>query len=87
MSTEERLSEAERMFEVSSAAILDRGRVRRVVLARQAVMWALRDAGWTTVAIGVLFGRDHTTVIWNVEQAERRALRDPRYALFLAAMR
>lgn len=80
-------TEAARQFGVPRTAMLDRGRVREIVKARHAVMWALRDAGWTYMAIGALFGRDHTTVISDVAEAERRALSDPDYALRLAAIR
>ena len=87
MSTDDRLSEAARLFNIPATVLLRRGRSWQTCRARNAVMWALRDAGWTTVAIAELFGRDHTTVLSNVAEAERRATRDPAYALTLAAMR
>lgn len=37
-------------------------RTRRVAVVRQHAMTALREAGFTVIAIGAYFDRDHTTV-------------------------
>jgi len=45
-------------------------RHRGVVRARWAVMVALHRRGWSTVQIGRLMGRDHTTVMHGLKQAD-----------------
>ena len=77
------LERAANVFDLPLAAIPGRSRERRVVEARQAVCLALRRDHWTVVAIGELIGRDHTTVIYSVQAAERRAVESPEYALDL----
>jgi chromosomal replication initiator protein len=83
------LETAARTFEVSRTALTSRSQQRHIVQARQAVAWALRRTRpeLSLAAIGeVLGGRDHTTIIWAVEAAERRAKADPRYAQRLSAL-
>lgn len=87
MTTDDRLTEAARVFDLPPAVLLQRDRSRRVAEARNAVMWALRNAGMTCTDIAALFNRDHTTVLSNVAAAERLAVSDVGYALRLAAIR
>lgn len=50
---------------------------RQAVHARQECWFLLRDRGWTYPRIGMLFDRDHTTVmtgVWNYEQRLGRDL-------------
>jgi chromosomal replication initiator protein len=80
---------AARTFEVSRAALIGGSRQRHIVQARQALAWALRQTHpeLSLAAIGdLLGGRDHTTILWALEAAERRARDDPRYALRLSAL-
>jgi chromosomal replication initiator protein len=80
---------AARTFEVPRTALLGRSRRRHIVYARQALAWALRHTHpeLSLSAIGdLLGGRDHTTIIWAIEAAERRAKADPRYAVRLGAL-
>ena len=65
-----------------------RGGRGHLTQARQAVAWALRQAGYTVVEIGELMGgRDHTTICYATKQAELRARENVDYALKLAALR
>jgi chromosomal replication initiator protein len=69
--------------------LVGRSQRRHVVYARQALAWVLRRTHpeLSLAAIGdVLGGRDHTTILWAIEAAERRAKADPRYALRLSAL-
>ena len=52
---------AERGFTVET--ILGRGRSHPIVAVRWEVWRRLHDAGWSSVAIGKAFDRDHTTVL------------------------
>lgn len=64
------------------------GRERRLVAARQAVAWALYEAGYGVIEIGKLMdGRDHSTICYATKQAELRACENVDYALKLAALR
>lgn len=59
--------------------LLSRSRAARVVEARQALSWALRQGGWSLEEIGDLLDRHHTTIMDQVEIAERRAKQNARY--------
>ena len=52
---------AERGFTVET--ILGRGRSHPIVAVRWEVWRRLHDAGWSSVAIGRAFDRDHTTIL------------------------
>jgi chromosomal replication initiation ATPase DnaA len=45
-------------------------RHKGVVRARWALMVALHLRGWSTVQIGRLLGRDHTTIMYGLKQAD-----------------
>jgi chromosomal replication initiator protein len=80
---------AARTFEVPRAALISGSRQRHIVQARQALAWALRQTHLelSLAAIGdLLGGRDHTTIMWAIGAAERRARENPRYALRLSAL-
>jgi hypothetical protein len=68
------------LFNVERAALLGRSRVSRVVEARQALAWALRQSDWTLESIGDLLHKDHTTIMYSIKAVERRAKRDTRLA-------
>jgi chromosomal replication initiator protein len=76
------------LFDVERGALLRSCRQQHVVMARQALMYALRAATPLSYeAIGELLGRrHHSTVMWGVEAAERRAIADVDYALKLCAL-
>ena len=76
------------LFDVERGALLRSCRQQHVVLARQALMYALRaTTPLSYQAIAELLGRrHHTTVMWGVVAAERRAIVDVDYALKLCAL-
>jgi len=63
-----------------------RGRRARITQARIAITAILRDHGYTVVEIGLLLGRDHTTVCYYTERCGRLARDDPAFAARLRAL-
>lgn len=60
-----------RVWGVRAEEMLSRDKSHEVVMARFAVMFALRTLfGWTFPRIGKALGRDHGTVIYGVEQVQ-----------------
>lgn len=82
MKPHETLGPAAEIFGVEPAALTGRSRSQHVAWARQALMWALpqRYAGLSSLEIGRLLHKDHSTVLYGQEAAERRRESDPRYA-------
>ncbi len=82
------LARAASLFGVDPRALTNGSRERHVAHARQAVMYAIyQRSAMSYEAIGELLGgRDHSTVIYGVAAAERRAVSDVDYALNLAAL-
>ncbi len=86
MSGETIITDAARVFAIDPAALCGDGRTMHAAHARQAAYYALRRSGWTLMAIGALFRRDHQTVLYGARVAEQRATRDPAYARRLAEL-
>lgn len=82
------LTETAILFNLTAADLTGPGRQRHVAEARQAAAYALRQrTPLSLAAIGAeIGGRDHSTVLWAIEAAERRAVGDVAYALNLAAL-
>lgn len=68
---------------ISASAIVGPGRTRKVVRIRQACYYVARSNGHSYPQIGVRMNRDHSSVLWGVDQAMALAARDPEYATFL----
>ncbi len=80
---------AAHVFGVSVADLTGRSRTRHVSEARQAVAYALRRRypALSLTSIGtILGGRDHSTIIYALAAAERRAMVDRDYALHVSAL-
>lgn len=58
-------------YGVSVSEVLSESREPLVVRARQAGMWLLRARGVSFTAIGRVFNRDHTTVMFACEKIDR----------------
>lgn len=58
------------LFDVSVSDIMSRRRMSPIIEARFALYAALRQRGWSYLRIGMFFGRDHTTILHGVRQAE-----------------
>jgi len=52
--------------------VLGRSTKREISNARQEIMFALRQRGWSYPRIGQVLGRDHTSIIHGVRAHERR---------------
>lgn len=59
-------------YGVGRSELLSRDQHRRVAWARQALMAAFREAGYSYPKIGVILGRDHATIIFGVKAHARR---------------
>lgn len=72
---------------VSEATLIGNGRGGELPRLRWAVMVAFRHAGFSTPQIGkMLGGRDHTTVMHGLKQADIRRLTTPGYDEFCRAL-
>lgn len=83
------IQRAAELFEVEAAAINGRSKTRCLVLARQAVAWAMRRLykRLSLLEIGQkLGGRDHTTILYSIAAAEQRAENDPEYRALLQSL-
>jgi chromosomal replication initiation ATPase DnaA len=67
------LRNAAQAYGVHQDEITGRSRTRTVCQARYAVMCALDDCGWSSVRIGKLLNRDHTTILHGLDRLTRRA--------------
>ncbi len=74
------------LFNVDKGLLMGDCRVARVAEARQALAWALRQAGWSLESIGDFLHRDHTTIIYAVKVIDRRRQHDQRLAERLTAL-
>lgn len=57
---------------LTPALLLSRSRRRTVAYARQDLMLALREDGWSLPQIGHVLDRNHTTIMQGVEAAQYR---------------
>lgn len=55
-------------FNSTPAQIVGQNRMREPTKVRHAIMWCLREMGWTFPTIAKLFVRDHTSVIHGVSR-------------------
>lgn len=73
-SVERVLTAVSTAFEVTIDDLRSRSRALRVSHSRQAAMYLLRQIDYTYTEIGqILGGRDHTTVMYGVDEAQARA--------------
>lgn len=73
------VQKASELFKVHPRDILSHSRFHFLLPARYALCTALRMQGLSFIRIGKLLGRDHSTVINAVKQAERMMVDDPTY--------
>lgn len=80
-SAEEVIDRVARAFRVDPAQVRGKNLSRSVAAARQAAMYVLcHRLGLSTVRIGKLFGRDHSTVVYALQRAEEKMKSDERFA-------
>src|SRR3990167_4894278 len=68
-----------KLYGVTPAAVLGRGRGQRVVYCRELLAWGLRQEHIVYTDIGKLLGKDHSSMIWAVRRAEARRQTSPDY--------
>ncbi len=67
-----------RFFGVSREKLFSASRKKEVSESRQVAMYLIRRlAGKSFKEIGELFGREHSTVIYNIKALEKKLMRDP----------
>lgn len=74
------------LWGIERKTIFSRVQTQRVVVARQALAWTLRQRGWGQADIGAYLGRDHTTIGYAIEIAERLRERSADFAARLAVL-
>lgn len=78
------LDAAAALWSVPPVHLLGRSRAATLSIRRAAVWAALHAAGLSSPVIGQAFARDHTTVLYGVRGARRRAAEDADYAAAVA---
>ena len=79
MTSQPIVMKASELFKVHPRDILSRYKYEFLLPARYALCTALRMQGLSFIRIGKLLGRDHSTVINAVKQAEQIMVADPAY--------
>ncbi len=75
-------------FSIDEKRLVGRGRSKEIALARQIVMYVLRnDCGLSLPQIGDLLHRDHTTVMYGVEKVEKLIETDENVRRHMMALR
>ncbi len=75
------ISEVARFHGFDEAILRGRGRSRQVVNARNIAMYLIRNiTGLSTIEIGKIFDRDHSTAVHSLDQVEERLQTDPSYS-------
>lgn len=74
------IEETCRIFDVHPRDLVGPYRFKFLMPARFALAKALRMRGWTLTRIGKELGRDHSSMVYRVREAEYMMTRDPTYA-------
>lgn len=75
------ITEVSRFFGFDESIIKGPGRSRTVVNARNIAMYLIRNiTGLSTIEIGKIFGRDHSTAVHSLDQVTARVKSDPAYS-------
>ena len=75
------ITEVARFFGFDESVIKGPGRSRTVVNARNIAMYLIRNiTGLSTIEIGKIFGRDHSTAVHSLDQVTARVKSDPAYS-------
>jgi hypothetical protein len=81
------VEQATRIFALGPDEICGRRRHTYITGARNAVYLVAYEAGWSSICIGQVIGRDHSTVLHGRDVARRDAERSPDYAARVAELR
>ncbi len=75
------IAEVARFFGYDAAVIRGPGRSRQVVNARNIAMYLIRNiSGLSTIEIGKIFGRDHSTAVHSLDQVNAKIQSDPSFS-------
>ena len=79
---------ASEVFEIRRNIMLSRLRIDAVVIARQSAMALAYELGYGSLpSLGMMFRRDHGTILNAIRAVEARADTDPHFAAKLAKLR
>ena len=71
MTISELITKATHHFDASRSEIMSDAKQRRIVRARQAVAWVASQRGSSLSAIGRVMNRDHSTISYQIAEANR----------------
>ncbi|MBE7004796.1 MAG: chromosomal replication initiator protein DnaA [Ruminococcaceae bacterium] len=75
------IAEVARFYGYNEADIRGPSRTRKHVNARNIAMYLIRNiTGLSTIEIGKIFGRDHSTAVHSLDQVDARLKTDPSYS-------
>ena len=75
------IAEVARFFGYDEAVIRGAGRSRQVVNARNIAMYLIRNiTGLSTIEIGKIFNRDHSTAVHSLDQVDSKIQSDPSFS-------
>lgn len=75
------IAEVSRFYDISESDIRGPSRIRKHVNARNVAMYLIRNiTGLSTVEIGKIFGRDHSTAVHSLDQVDAKIKSDPTYS-------
>ena len=75
------IAEVSRFYDINEADIRGPSRIRKHVNARNVAMYLIRNiTGLSTVEIGKIFGRDHSTAVHSLDQVDAKIKSDPTYS-------
>lgn len=75
------ITEVARFFGYDEAVIRGAGRSRQVVNARNIAIYLIRNiTGLSTIEIGKIFNRDHSTAVHSLDQVEAKLESDPSFS-------
>ena len=75
------ISEVARFFGFDESLLRGPSRSRQVVNARNISMYLIRNiTGLSTIEIGKIFGRDHSTAVHSLDQVDAKLQSDPSYS-------
>ena len=84
---EEVIEKVTKHFRVDQKLVRGKGRTKQVMIARQVAMYILCNRlGLSTTQVGIIMGRDHSTVCYALQSIERKIESDQSFADEVSAL-
>jgi chromosomal replication initiation ATPase DnaA len=58
-------------YDVAWEQVTGHGRIEKYVTCRRSIVWLLHCQGWSTPRIGRLMNRDHSTIVYALQQIRK----------------